>query len=353
MVTREAIIEALRQVQEPELGQDLITLNMVREIEVEDDVVRFTVVLTTPACPLKADIKARCEEAVGRLPGVKTVDVRLMPEVPRSRSSVEGESFPWVKNVVAVGSGKGGVGKSTVAVNLTVALAREGASVGLLDADVYGPDIPMMMGIKEAPPIMRGRMVPAERYGVKVLSLGFYVPRDEPVIWRGPLIHKTMNQFFRETEWGDLDYLIVDLPPGTGDAPLSLVQLVPMSSAVVVTTPQHAAVRVAMKALQMYQKMNVSVLGIVENMSYFVCPRCGSRAEIFSYGLGEEEAQKLSIPFLGRIPLDPEIRAGGDKGQPLVVADPGSAAAEAFRQMAWKVAARIGVVNHARTRNHV
>jgi ATP-binding protein involved in chromosome partitioning len=345
MVTREAIIEALRRVQEPELGRDLVTLNMVRDIEMEGDVVRFTVVLTTPSCPLKADIKARCEEAVMRLPGVKTVDVRLMAEVSRARSPVEGESFPWVKNVVAVGSGKGGVGKSTVAVNLAVGLARKGSSVGLLDADVYGPDVPMMMGIEEVPPIMRGRMVPAERYGVKVLSLGFYVPRDEPVIWRGPLIHKTMNQFFQETEWGELDYLIVDLPPGTGDAPLSLVQLVPMVAAVVVTTPQRAAVKVAMKALQMYQKMNVSVLGIVENMSYFVCPRCGTRAEIFSYGLGEEEAQKLGIPFLGRIPIDPEVRAGGDRGTPLVVADPGSATAEAFRQIASKIAARISVVN--------
>lgn len=280
-----------------------------------------------------------------RVPGVKTVDVRLMAEVPRSRSSVEGESFPWVKHVVAVGSGKGGVGKSTVAVNLAVALAREGASVGLLDADVYGPDIPMMMGIEEAPPIMRGRLVPAERYGVQVLSLGFYVPRDEPVIWRGPLIHKTMNQFFRETEWGDLDYLIVDLPPGTGDAPLSLVQLVPLSSAVVVTTPQHAAVRVAMKALQMYQKMHVSVLGIVENMSYFVCPRCGTRAEIFSYGMGEEEARKLGIPFLGRIPIDTDVQAGGDSGTPLVVADLGSPTARSFREIASKVAARISVIN--------
>lgn len=250
-----------------------------------------------------------------------------------------------MKHVVAVGSGKGGVGKSTVAVNLAVALAREGASVGLLDADVYGPDIPMMMGIEEAPPIMRGRLVPAERYGVQVLSLGFYVPRDEPVIWRGPLIHKTMNQFFRETEWGDLDYLIVDLPPGTGDAPLSLVQLVPLSSAVVVTTPQHAAVRVAMKALQMYQKMHVSVLGIVENMSYFVCPRCGTRAEIFSYGMGEEEARKLGIPFLGRIPIDTDVQAGGDSGTPLVVADLGSPTARSFREIASKVAARISVIN--------
>jgi ATP-binding protein involved in chromosome partitioning len=312
---------------------------------VEPDVVRFTVVLTTPACPLKAEIKGRCEEAVRRLPGIKTVDVRLTADVSRGRFPLESESFPWVKNVVAVGSGKGGVGKSTVAVNLAVALAGEGASVGLLDADVYGPDIQMMMGVEEAPPITSGLMIPANRYGVKVLSLGFYLPRDTPVIWRGPLIHKTMTQFFQETEWGDLDYLIVDLPPGTGDAPLSLTQLVPISSAVVVTTPQHAAVRVAMKALRMYQQMNVSVLGIVENMSYFVCPHCGTRAEIFSYGLGEEEAQRLGIPFLGRIPIDPGIRTGGDTGAPLVVADPGSATAGAFREIASKVAACISVLN--------
>jgi ATP-binding protein involved in chromosome partitioning len=318
---------------------------MVRDIEVVDDAVRFTVVLTTPSCPLKGDIKARCEEAVRRLPGIKTIDVRLAASVSRARSSWEGDPFPWVKNVVAVGSGKGGVGKSTVAVNLAVALAGEGASVGLLDADVYGPDIPVMMGIEEAPPIERNRMVPAEKHGVKVLSLGFYVPRESPVLWRGPLIHKTMNQFFRETEWGELDYLIVDLPPGTGDAPLSLAQLVPMSSAVVVTTPQPAAVRVAMKALRMYQQMKVSVLGIVENMSYFVCPRCGTRTEIFSYGLGEEEAQRLGIPFLGRIPIDPAIRGGGDTGKPLVISEPGSATASAFREIASKVAARISVVN--------
>jgi ATP-binding protein involved in chromosome partitioning len=304
----------------------------LKDIEVESGAVRFTVVLTTPACPLKADIKARCEDAVRRLPSIKTIDVRLAASVLRGCSPREGDLFPWVKNEVAVGSGKGAVGKSTVAVNLAVALAAEGASVGLLDADVYGPDIPMM-GIEEAPPIKRNRMVPAEKYGVKVLSLGFYVPRESPVLWRGPLIHKTVNQFFRETEWGDLDYLIVDLPPGTGDAPLSLAQLVPMSSAVVVTTPQHAAVRVAMKALRMHQKMNVSVLCIVENMSYFVCPRCGTRAEMFSYGLGEEEARKFGIPFLGRIPIDPAIRVGGDRGTPLVVADPRSATAVAFREM--------------------
>jgi ATP-binding protein involved in chromosome partitioning len=312
---------------------------------VENDAVRFTVVLTTPVCPVKADIKARCEEAVRHLPGIRTIDVRLAASVSRARSPREGDTFPRIKNVVAVGSGKGGVGKSTVAVNLSVALAAEGASVGLLDADVYGPDIPMMMGIEEASPIKRNRMVPEEKYGVKVLSLGFYVPRESPVLWRGPLIHKTMNQFFRETEWGELDYLIVDLPPGTGDAPLSLAQLVPMASAVVVTTPQSAAVRVAMKALRMYQKMKVSVLGIVENMSYFVCPRCGTRAEIFSYGLGEAEAQRHGIPFLGRIPIDPAIRAGGDTGTPLVVADPDSATASAFREIASKVAARISVVN--------
>lgn len=345
MVTREAVIEALRHVQEPELGQDLITLNMVKDIKVENDTVRFTIVLTTPACPLKAEIKTQCEEAVRRLPGIKTIDVRLAASVSQGRSLPEGNPFPWIKNVIAVGSGKGGVGKSTVAVNLAVALAAEGASVGLLDADVYGPDIPMMMGIEKPPPIKDGRMVPADKYGVKVLSLGFYVPQDTPVIWRGPLIHKTMTQFFRDTEWGDVDYLVVDLPPGTGDAPLSLAQLIPMSSAIVVTTPQPAAVRVAMKTLQMYQAIQVSVLGIVENMSYFVCPRCGSRAEIFSHGSGEVEAHRHGIPFLGRLPIDPAIRAGGDTGTPLVVADPGSATAGAFRGIASKVAARISVVN--------
>ena len=250
--------------------------------------------------------------------------------------------IPGVKYTIAISSGKGGVGKSTVAVNLAVALVKQGAKVGLMDADMYGPNIPMMMGIRKPPEQKDGKLLPAESHGVKLISMGFFVPEETPLTWRGPMIHTAIQQFFRDVAWGDLDYLLVDLPPGTGDAQLSISQLVPLSGAVIVTTPQEVALHDSRKGLVMFQKVNVPILGIIENMSYYICGKCGERTEIFSYGGGERAAEKLGIPFLGRIPIDPAIRAGGDVGMPIVVADPASAQTKAFIEIASALATQLG-----------
>ena len=242
--------------------------------------------------------------------------------------------IPTVKHTIAISSGKGGVGKSTVAVNLACALVKQGARVGLMDADMYGPNVPMMMGVHKQPEQQDGKLLPAESHGVKLISMGFFVPEETPLTWRGPMIHTAIQQFFRDVLWGDLDYLLVDLPPGTGDAQLSISQLVPLSGAVIVTTPQEVALHDSRKGLVMFQKVNVPILGIIENMSYYVCGKCGERTEIFSYGGGERAAKKLGIPFLGRIPIDPAIRVGGDSGMPIVVADPNSPQAKAFTAIA-------------------
>lgn len=256
-------------------------------------------------------------------------------------SQAKSDLIPGVRHVIAVSSGKGGVGKSTVAVNLAVALRLGGATVGLIDADVYGPNIPMMMGVEKPPEQKEGKIEPAESHGVKLISMGFFVPEETAVVWRGPMIHTAIQQFFRDVRWGELDYLLVDLPPGTGDAQLTISQLIPLSGAVTVTTPQEVALHDVRKGLMMFQKVNVPLLGIIENMSYFVCGHCGERTEIFSHGGGERAAEKLGVPFLGRIPIDPAIRAGGDSGLPIVVADPESPQAKAFREIAAALDARI------------
>src|SRR5207249_459497 len=265
----------------------------------------------------------------------------------QGRSAGKDDLIPNVKHVIANSSGKGGVGKTTVAVNLSVALSLAGAKVGLMDADVYGPNIPMMMGVPTPPQQEDGKIKPAEGHGVKVISMGYFVPEETAVVWRGPMIHTAIQQFFRDVLWGDLDYLLVDLPPGTGDAQLSIAQLVPLSGAVIVTTPQEVALHDSRKGLVMFQKVNVPILGIIENMSYYVCGKCGERTEIFSYGGGERAADKLGIPFLGRVPIDPAIRVGGDIGLPLVVANPGSPQARAFMDIASRIAARISVLTAA------
>jgi ATP-binding protein involved in chromosome partitioning len=250
--------------------------------------------------------------------------------------------IPTVKHTIAISSGKGGVGKSTVAVNLACALVKQGARVGLMDADMYGPNVPMMMGVHKQPEQQDGKLLPAESHGVKLISMGFFVPEETPLTWRGPMIHTAIQQFFRDVLWGDLDYLLVDLPPGTGDAQLSISQLVPLSGAVIVTTPQEVALHDSRKGLVMFQKVNVPILGIIENMSYYVCGKCGERTEIFSYGGGERAAEKLGLPFLGRIPIDPAIRVGGDSGMPIVVADPNSPQAKAFTAIASAMVAGLG-----------
>jgi ATP-binding protein involved in chromosome partitioning len=249
--------------------------------------------------------------------------------------------IPGVKYVIAISSGKGGVGKSTVAVNLAVALSVNGAKVGLLDADIYGPNIPMMMGVEKAPEQQEGKITPAESHGVKLISMGFFVPEDTAVVWRGPMVHTAIQQLFRDVLWGELDYLLIDLPPGTGDAQLTLTQLVSLAGAVTVTTPQEVALHDVRKGMMMFQKVNVPLLGIIENMSFYVCGHCGERTEIFSHGGGERAAEKLGIPFLGRIPIDPAIRVGGDTGNPIVIAAPDSPQAKAFREIATKLAAAL------------
>lgn len=272
-----------------------------------------------------------------------------MPEMNPGPITQSGRHLiPGVKKVIAISSGKGGVGKTTVAVNLAVALSVDGSKVGLLDADIYGPNTPIMMGVEKPPEQKDGKIVPAESHGVKLISMGFFVPEETAVVWRGPMVHTAIQQFFRDVLWGELDYLLIDLPPGTGDAQLTLSQLVPLAGAVTVTTPQEVALHDVRKGLKMFEKVNVPLLGIIENMSYFVCSHCGHRTDIFSHGGGERAAEKLGVPFLGRIPIDPAIRDGGDTGKPIVVANPLSPQAAAFRDIARKIAARLDEADASR-----
>lgn len=341
LITKDLVLAALRNVQEPELRKDLVTLNMIHDLEINGDRVKFTIVLTTPACPLKTKIESEARAAVMSLPGVSKVEIKLDSNVPsdgRSRGLME---LP-IRNAVAIASGKGGVGKSTVAVNVAVALAQAGACVGLLDADIYGPNIPTMMGVEKLPPPTKEKLVPAEAYGVKMMSIGFLVKPGQPLIWRGPMLHSAIRQFLSDVEWGELDYLIVDLPPGTGDAALSLTQSLPLSGGVIVTLPQHVSMEDARRGMEMFRQLNVPILGVVENMSYLELVD-GSRLDIFGTGGGEQLAKEGNVPFLGTIPIDPEVRAGGDSGKPVIVENPKSPAASALRSIAEQIAAKVSV----------
>ena len=347
-ITQEAVLAALSKIQDPDLHRDIVALGFVQNLQINDSTVAFDVVLTTPACPVKDQMRDEATRLVSALPGVSSVKINMTSSVTKGKSQVRENYIPQVKNTIAVSSGKGGVGKTTVSVNLAVALAQTGATVGLLDADIYGPNVPLMMGVKEPKAgTQENKILPAERYGVKIMSIGFFVPDDQPIVWRGPMIHGAIQQFLRDVEWGELDYLIVDLPPGTGDAQLSIAQLVPMTGAVIVTTPQAVALLDSRKGLEMFKKVNVPVLGIVENMSHFVCPHCTKTTEIFSRGGGEKAALKLDVPFLGDIPIDPAIRQCGDEGTPIVVADPDSPQAKAFKTIAGKVAQQVSILNAA------
>jgi ATP-binding protein involved in chromosome partitioning len=347
-VTQDAVLAALSKIEDPDLHRDIVSLGFVQNIKIDGGAVAFDVVLTTPACPVKDQMREEATKLVSALPGVSAVKINMTSNVTKGRSQVRENYIPQVKNTIAVSSGKGGVGKTTVSVNLAVALAQSGASVGLMDADMYGPNVPLMMGVKEAQQgSEENKIKPAERYGVKIMSIGFFVPEDQPIVWRGPMIHGAIQQFLRDVEWGELDYLIVDLPPGTGDAQLSIAQLVPMTGAVIVTTPQDVALLDSRKGLEMFKKVNVPVLGIVENMSTFVCPHCSKSTDIFSHGGGEKAAGKLEVPFLGAVPIDPQIRQGGDEGRPIVIANPDSPQAKAFVAIAGKVAQQISMLNAA------
>ena len=345
MVTDQAVMQALSTVQDPEIHRDLVSLNMIRDIRVEGANVSFEVVLTTPACPLRTQIERECREALGRIPGIGRIDIRMGAKVAAARSMSGPGGIPGVKNSIAIASGKGGVGKSTVSVNLAVALAETGANAGLLDADVYGPSIPLMMGIHRMPEMTEDqRIIPLEAHGVKLMSLGFVLPSaSTPVIWRGPMIAKTLNQFLRQVVWGDLDYLLIDLPPGTGDAQLTLSQTLAMSGVVIVMTPQDVAMTIASRVLVMFRNMKVPILGIVENMSTFVCPTCHHETPVFSQGGGRKASEQMEVPFLGAIPLDGELCEGGDDGRPILLRNSTSPVAEVFRRVAHTLAGRVSV----------
>ncbi len=339
--TREAVLAALSKVQEPELHQDLVSLGMIRDLSIEGDSVSFTVMLTTPACPLRGQIEKEARAAALSVEGVTKANVKLDSNVPND-GRMRGLVNTSIRNAIAIASGKGGVGKSTVSVNVAVSLAGQGAKVGLLDADIYGPNIPTMMGVMEMPQPNGDKLNPALAYGVKFMSMGFMVKPGQPLIWRGPMLNSAIRQFLSDVDWGDLDYLIIDLPPGTGDASLSLAQALPLSGVVIVTLPQQVSLDDASRGLEMFRTLNVPVLGVVENMSYLKLPD-GSKMDVFGQGGGENLARQYDVPFLGGIPMDPIVRVGGDSGKPVVISQPESESALALSHVAEQVAARISI----------
>ncbi len=344
-VSREQVLDRLRTVNDPELHKDLVTLNMIKDVAIDGGRVKVHVELTTPACPLKDQIRADVEKAVRTIPGVTTVELEWSAKVrgsPQPRPHLAG-----VKNIVSVGAGKGGVGKSTIATMLAVGLRRAGATVGLLDADVYGPSIPTMLGIEGVQPKVRDKMLlPIEAHGIGIMSVGLLVEPDRPMVLRGPMLHGILRQFLDQVEWGELDYLIVDLPPGTGDVPLTLAQSIPQTGAVIVCTPQDVALSDARRAIMMFRQLNVDVLGIVENMSYYLCPHCGNRDELFSHGGAERTAEELGVPFLGGIPLNASLRVFGDAGRPdKMFTESPDYVRQAVDRMVQKTAGRVSVRN--------
>jgi len=337
-------------VRDPDLKRDIVALGFIKELQIDGARVSFTIELTTPACPVKDQMRDQARAAVMQLPGVSSVEVKMSARV---REAVGGDgprqSLPGVKNVIAVGAGKGGVGKTTAAVNLAIALAKCGGNVGIIDGDIYGPNVPIMLGLKNTQLTTDGkRIVPAEKYGLQVVSMAFLTADEAPVIWRGPMLHGALQQFLREVRWTDLDYLIVDMPPGTGDVALSLSQTVPVAGAVVVTTPQQVSLADSRRAVAMYKKLNIPPIGILENMSYFVCPNCSHEADIFGHGGGEQMAGELGVPFVGRIPIYQPIREGGDSGVPLMISEPDSPAARAFMLAAERTAAQVSIASYNR-----
>jgi ATP-binding protein involved in chromosome partitioning len=345
--TVEEIRAVLAQTQDPALKVDFVSAGMVSSVVLDGGRAVVGIELTTPACPSRAAITSAIQAAVGKLPGVSSVDVQFTARVVGRPNHPSNPRLPGVKNIIAVAAGKGGVGKSTVSTNLAAALARLGTKVGILDADVYGPSIPQMMGVPEqAASVEAGnKIVPAVHHGLRFVSIGFFVERGGAVIWRGPMVHKLLQQFIEDVDWGELDYLIVDLPPGTGDAQLSLSQLLPITGAVMVTTPQEVSIIDVEKALGMWKRVEVPVLGLVENMSGFVCSNCGHHEEIFLRGGGRRLAARAGIPFLGEIPLQPAVSRAGDEGTPIVVREPESKVAEIFAGIASAVACSLSVRN--------
>ncbi|MBC8043162.1 MAG: iron-sulfur cluster carrier protein ApbC [Rhizobacter sp.] len=346
-ITERQVIDALRNVIEPDLQKDLISLNMVKDIKIDGaNNVAFTVILTTPACPLKDMIRTACVNAIKHLiKGAGEVTVNMTANVTTINAAADQGPMSRVRNTIAVASGKGGVGKSTVAVNLAVALAKTGAKVGLIDADIYGPSIPMMFGLKEEKPAVLGKtLIPLEKYGVKLMSIGFLVDQKTAVVWRGPMISGALRQFMSDVQWNELDYLLFDLPPGTGDIQLTLVQTLPLTGAVMVTTPQDVALADVVKGIAMFENVKVPILGVVENMSYYQLPD-GSKEYIFGEGGGSRMAAEFKVPFLGEMPISTDVRKGGDEGVPIVIRNPESEQAKLFMATAEKLAQQIAIRN--------
>ncbi len=343
------VLEALRPIEDPDFHRSIVDLGFVKHIEFDGGRVSFAIELTTPACPVKEQFKQAAQQAVSALPGVSEVEVSMTANTRGSRPAAGGgkpELLKSVRNVIAVASGKGGVGKSTVAVNLALALQQLGARVGVLDCDIYGPSIPLMLHISGEPGVTPERkLLPKESYGLELMSIGFLAGDDAPVIWRGPMVHGVIRQFLSDVLWGELDYLVLDLPPGTGDAVLTLTQTAPLSGAIIVSTPQEVALIDARKGLKMFQKVNVPVLGIVENMSYFVCPGCQTRHALFGDGGAERTAQELGVPLLAKVPLQPDIVVSGDAGKPTMLSAPDSPAGKAFLDLAGSVARKLSLLN--------
>ncbi len=341
LVNQDAVLAALSTVDDPDLRKDLVTLNMIQDLKIDGGEVNFTIMLTTPACPMKDRMKNEATAAVQGVEGVESINITMDAQVPsdgRTRGLLE---VP-VKNAIAVASGKGGVGKSTVAVNLAVSLAQSGAKVGLLDADIYGPNIPTMMGVEKLPPPQDEKLVPAESYGVQLMSIGFLVKPEQPLIWRGPMLHSAIRQFLTDVLWDELDYLVIDLPPGTGDAQLSLSQSLPLSGGVIVTLPQQVSLDDARRGLMMFRQLEVPVLGVIENMSYLELPD-GTRMDVFGSGGGQQLADEADVPFIGVIPMDASVREGGDSGKPVVISNPDSPVSKALKTIAEDVAAKVSI----------
>jgi ATP-binding protein involved in chromosome partitioning len=351
IISEASVLDALRGVRDPDLNKDIVTLKFIKNLRIDDGRVAFTIELTTPACPVKDQMREQARALVSQVPGVTSVDIQMTAQVRAAGSSDLGKAaVPGVKNIIAVGAGKGGVGKTTLAVNLAIALSQAGSRVAMVDGDIYGPNVPLMLGIStQLTGDEHGKIVPAEQYGIQLVSMAFLTGDDAPVIWRGPMLHGVIQQFFREVRWTNIDYLIVDMPPGTGDVALSLSQSVPVSGSVVVTTPQTVSVADTRRAVRMYQKLNIPTLGLVENMSHFVCPSCSHESDIFGKGGGQALAEELGVPFLGRIPIYEPIRIGGDTGVPITIGERNSPAAQAIRFAAERLAAQLSIMSYKKT----
>src|SRR5918998_2807310 len=344
MTTVDQVLTSLRKVVDPELHKDIVSMGMIKDLAITDEKVSFTLELTTPACPFNDDIEQDVRAAISDI-GVQSLDLKVTARVMEGRAISMDELIPDVKNIIAVASGKGGVGKTTIAVNLALALARTGAKVGLLDADIYGPSVPLMLGAEADPQVLKNKIQPPNVEGIKVISMGFFYEQSQQAgIYRGPIVSGIIKQFLTDVAWGSLDYLIIDLPPGTGDAPLTMAQTIPVTGIIIVTTPQDVAMNVAVKAIGMFNKLNVPIVGVIENMSYLLCPHCNEQIYLFGKGGGKKISEQFNIPFIGEIPLHPHIMEGSDRGKPVITAEPDSMQSLAFSKVAKTVAGRISVI---------